>query len=436
MKDPKVTNQFLYKIRGATKLDIVKVFSLTSISTLVKMLAGFISIKVVAVIIGPAGVALLGQLNNFSAIIMAIATGGITTGITKYISQYKEDSHVVKDYTCAAVKISLFCTGVCGIFLVGCYSLLSKKFLLDAQYGFVFIVFGVTLIFYTANTLLLAVINGYKQFDLYVKISIVSSVVGLGLSLALVIPFGINGALLNAVTSQSLIFVIALIIARKKRLFYLNKPYIWKSGFDSDKTIKLLRFSIMALVSGFAVPVSQLIIRGYIEDKFSLQSAGWWEGINRLSAMWLMIIVSSFSVYYLPRLSELTSGHEIWREIKTAYKIIMPCLFVGLSFVYFSRFIIINVVFSPEFHGMSELFLWQVIGDFFKISAWLVAYLMHAKAMTRFFIITEIGFTALYVFMAIILAKSLGLPGIVLAYAINYAIYWIVMWWSIYKRLK
>ena len=49
--------------------EIVKVFSLSSIATLVRMLTGMISIKVVAVIIGPSGVAILGQLNNFVYII-------------------------------------------------------------------------------------------------------------------------------------------------------------------------------------------------------------------------------------------------------------------------------------------------------------------------------------------------------------------------------
>ena len=44
--------------------ELAKVFSLSSVATLVKMLTGLISTKVVAVLIGPGGVALLGQLNN------------------------------------------------------------------------------------------------------------------------------------------------------------------------------------------------------------------------------------------------------------------------------------------------------------------------------------------------------------------------------------
>jgi PST family polysaccharide transporter len=428
-----MVNKIIDRFRRVIKLDIVKVFSFTSVSTLVKMIAGFISVKVVAVIIGPSGVALVGQLNNFSAIIMAVATGGITTGVTKYIAQYKDDGEEVKGYIGTAVKTTLFFSIICGLFLVFGSTRLSEKILLNVKYGFVFIVFGITLVFYACNTLLLAIINGYKQFNLYVKISIVSSFVGLILSLLLVIPFGVKGALLNAVTSQSLVFIIALILVKSANIVCLSKDYIWNK-FDKNKAIRYLRFALMTLVSAFTVPVSQLIIRGYLISHFSLQEAGWWEGINRLSGMYLMIITSSFGVYYLPKLSELTNGSDIKREIKTAYKVIIPCLLVGLSCVYFGRFLIIKVLFSEEFYGMAGLFFWQLVGDFLKISSWLIAYLMHAKAMAKYYIVTEVVFSLLYIIMAFVLVDIFGLIGVVIGYAINYLIYFVVMYIFVYRK--
>ena len=68
--------------KRTAKEDIVKVFSFNAISTLVRMLTGLISVKVVASIIGPCGIALLGQLNNFSTILLGVANGGINSGIT------------------------------------------------------------------------------------------------------------------------------------------------------------------------------------------------------------------------------------------------------------------------------------------------------------------------------------------------------------------
>ena len=82
--------------KRTAKEDIVKVFSFNAISTLVRMLTGLISVKVVASIIGPCGIALLGQLNNFSTILLGVANGGINSGITKYVAEYKEDESAIK----------------------------------------------------------------------------------------------------------------------------------------------------------------------------------------------------------------------------------------------------------------------------------------------------------------------------------------------------
>jgi PST family polysaccharide transporter len=167
-----------------------------------------------------------------------------------------------------------------------------------------------------------------------------------------------------------------------------------------------------------------------------VQAAGLWEGMNRLSNVYLMIVTSSFGVYYLPRLSELKTGIEIKKEIKTAYRVIVPCMLIGLTVVYFWRFIIIDILFSDEFREMSSLFFWRLIGDFLKIISWLIAYLLHAKTMTRLFIGTEIIFTASYIGLTIFSSELIGLSGLMLGYAINYLIYFIFVYFCLYKRIK
>ena len=96
--------------KRTAKEDIVKVFSFNAISTLVRMLTGLISVKVVASIIGPCGIALLGQLNNFSTILLGVANGGINSGITKYVAEYKEDESAIKKILSNALQITLFFT--------------------------------------------------------------------------------------------------------------------------------------------------------------------------------------------------------------------------------------------------------------------------------------------------------------------------------------
>ena len=179
----------------------------------------------------------------------------------------------------------------------------------------------------------------------------------------------------------------------------------------------------MALVTAMTVPVSQLLIRGYIIKEFSITEAGFWEGINRISAMYLMFVTTSFSVYYLPKLSEIKEDKLLRQEILKTYKIITPVIFVNLLIIYLLKDLVINILFTKEFYPMKELFLWQLIGDFFKILSWMLAFVMVAKSMTKTYITTEIVFSVLLVVLSYYFINQNGVVGATQSYCINYIIY-------------
>ncbi len=59
----------------------------TSLSTAITFICGFIVAKVVAVKIGPEGIAMVGQFQNTVAIFSMLGTGAINMGVVKYLSQ-------------------------------------------------------------------------------------------------------------------------------------------------------------------------------------------------------------------------------------------------------------------------------------------------------------------------------------------------------------
>jgi PST family polysaccharide transporter len=76
---------------------------------------------------------------------------------------------------------------------------------------------------------------------------------------------------------------------------------------------------------------------------------------------------------------------------------------------------------------MKNLFFWQLLGDFFKIMSWILAFLMVAKSMTKVYIITEILFSALLVGLSYYLIDRNGVIGATQSYCLNYFIYFVVM---------
>lgn len=419
-------------ISRVLKADIVKVFSLTSISTLVKMCTGLISVKIVASIIGPAGVALVGQLNNFSTIALSLATGGINSGITKYVAEYKSDASKVKQYLATAFRITVVCSLLVGLVLLLLCKQLSSLIMMTPQYWYVFAIFGITITFYGLNNMLVSVVNGYKQFNKYVKVNIVSSIFGVAFTVALVLALGLPGALISAVTFQSLMIFVSVLMLRK--LEWLRKD--WLVGkFKRTIASQYFRYALMTLLSAFLVPISQMLLRGYVISEISITEAGWWEGMNRISNMYLMVITSSFSVYYLPRLSEISDRIELRHEIFKCYKVIVPLLLAGFTVIYFLRFFIVKLLFTHEFMPMTQLFIWQMAGDFFKICSWLLAFLMVAKSMTKAYISTEIIFTLSYILLGYTFIRLDGIVGLCQAYLTNYVLYLVVLTFMFRKLL-
>lgn len=417
-------SSFILLWRRVSKTDIVKVFSFTAISTLVKMLTGLVSVKVVASMIGPAGVALVGQLNNFAYIIMTVSSGGINSGITKYIAECKDDKDAVSSYLSTALRITVICSLCVGILLILLHNYFSECIMLSSEYGYVFVLFGFTVLLYALNMMFTSIINGFKEFRKYVFINIANSIVGLIFTLSLVLTLGLKGALISAVTYQSVMLLVTIWMIRKLSWFTWS---MFRKKMDSTISKKYFRYTLMTLTTAVTAPVSQMLLRAYVISEISPTEAGWWEGMNRISNMYLMIITSSFSVYYLPRLSELTNPSELRYEIVRSYKVIVPMLLAGLLSVYLLRGLVIRVLFTSEFLPMENLFFWQLLGDFFKICSWLLAYLMIAKSLTKKFVVTELIFAFSFILLGFFFMNTNGVIGITQAYFVNYVIYMIYM---------
>src|SRR5881409_3653242 len=92
------------------RTDFVKVSAWSSVSTIIKMLTSFVSIKVVSRIIGPSGLALVGQFLNVITILNAISIGGISQGVTKYVAEYSDRPDLQKRVIGHAFRIVMVCT--------------------------------------------------------------------------------------------------------------------------------------------------------------------------------------------------------------------------------------------------------------------------------------------------------------------------------------
>lgn len=411
-------------------MTLIKTSILSLIATFFKMLSGLVINKAVSVYIGPSGLALIGQFQNFTQIALIAAQGAINNGVVKYSSEYTNNKKLLRDLFSTALRISLIMSVIVSVSLILLSKHLSYFILSDTSYQSIFILFGITLTLFVLNGLFLSILNGLQEIATYIKINIIQSIFSLVFTSALIYYYGLYGALSALATNQSIVFIIALLIIKKNKKIDFK---LFKNIYKKHISKKLLSFSFMAIVSASLLPITQFIIRNHIVNTHGAIQAGYWQGISYISSMYLMVITTALSTYYLPKLSAINGKNEIISEIKNGYKILLPIAITGSIVIFLMRNIIIDILFSKEFMAMEKIFIWQVIGDVFKIASWLISYVLLAKAMTYIFISTEIIFSLSLSLLSVIFINKYGAEGATIAYLINYIVYFISMLFILYK---
>ena len=412
-------------------MKLVRTTFFSAVITLIRIGSGFVAGKIVAVFTGPAGVALIGAFTNFITIILTFANGAINTGVVKYTAEFIDEENKIKRLFSTAFKISLFCSVLIGFLLIVFCCKFSELVLNTEIYKNSIRVLGFTILLYSLNSLFISILNGLGEIKTYTIVNTLGSIIGLIFTIILVYFYKVEGALYALVLSQSIVFFVTLFFIIKSPWFSIS---LFRQPFDAILARKLSHYSIMAIVTAITLPISQIYLRNMLTENLGIDSAGYWQGIMRISDGYLMIITTALSTYYLPKLSSLKNNIEIRGEILKGYMIVMPVVLSGCFVIYFLRHFIISLLFTDSFMQMESLFFWQLFGDFFKIAAWILAFLMLAKSMTKTYLISEILFTLIYVTSSYIFVKNFGLNGIVLAFAATYILYFFYML-AIFRKL-
>jgi O-antigen/teichoic acid export membrane protein len=413
-------------------VNLIKTSFYTSISTAINFISGFIVVKVVAVKIGPEGIALVGQFQNTTAILSMLATAAITAGVVKYLAEYKQDPVKSGQIINTAFLIVFFSSLMISLFVMGASGYLSEAAFKSKDFWIVYFLFGLFTMTISFNALFSAILNGLKEIRKFTIVNICSSLIGVAITVLAAYVFGLEGVLIASTATAIIIFVI--------NIYIFNKLGIkWRPDFKSwdKRVVKMLSaFSLMAIVSGFVAPAMQILVRNRIMLQFSVADAGYWQAVTKISDYYLGFITSVLGVYYMPRLSEINNKAELRKEILKGYKIVLPVVGVIAFLIWLLKEYIIHILFTPEFLPMKPLFTYQLLGDFFKIGSWLLAYLMLAKAMIRTYITTEILFAASYVALSYYFMNHYGIIGATYSFCINYGLYWILMWFLMKKEIK
>src|SRR5690606_24251489 len=142
---------------------VFRITSTNSVSVMIRIVTGLVSTSVVAKILGPSGVALLGNLRNFITSLETFSTLGFNNGIVKYVAQHHKNEQELSKIISTVFWSLLGASVLLGlpIFIFSEYwnnSIFGEEY----DFGIVFKVVALSLPLFALNLFLIAVVNGFS----------------------------------------------------------------------------------------------------------------------------------------------------------------------------------------------------------------------------------------------------------------------------------
>lgn len=388
----------------------IRIFSIGAALSL-KILIGFITVKIVAIKLGTHGIAALGQFNNIILIVATLAGGGLLQGVIQRLGSVGEGS-TQQDVLDSAHGYSLQFMIVATCIGVLASPLVARLFPIPNATAVISALIVSQYAFYRVS-ILHAVLAHHGRQDLYAAGQLLTGLATLlattvGISIA-----GLTGALLGFLFGASSGWLILGFLARQyiNELAQLRLP---KRIRDDHRYWG--RFSVFAVTSAFAMPLAYLLVRSYIVSRSGWEMAGLWQAVLRISDTYIYVLVAILTSVYFPYL--VSAGSTKKRVIvmtKFAAVILVPLAALEIV-IYTFRVELIELIYSPEFEPASTLILPQLLGDLLRVATYLLTFFLLSEGKLHWILLTEL-FGAVLFWALAMSSFDLGLIAVGWSYA-------------------
>ena len=400
-------------------MNFIKTSFLSGLSTAISLLARLISTKIVAVYLGTNGMFLMGQLKDFLRLGNTIGSFGIENGIVKYVSEYESEKTKLSDIIGTSFKINFASALIFSSLILVFKNQISDFLQINFSENFYFLILIFSIISASIHTCFLSIYNGLNKIKLYVLVNIFSNIVSAIILVILVLEMQIIGAFYALAINQIFSLLINII------LFFIYKPFeirwVFKQ-FVYDNLKKLSSFSVMAVVGPTCLIISTFIVRDFIFTEFGSDYAGSWEAMWRISAIYLLFLITTFKFYLIPTFSKL-NNNELKKEVFKIWKVVIPIIIIITAGVYITKDLIINILLSEEFMLINTIIFFHLLGDVIKINCWVLGNIMISKADTKSFIFFQIEWSVVFVALTYLFIGKYGFVGVSISYFITYIIH-------------
>lgn len=403
---------------------IVKSTSIFGGVQLVNIIIGFLRTKVAALLLATEGIGIIAMCQTILDLIRSISSLGINTGGVRNIASLSNDKDQ-QVYTISVFRWWVMLTSCLGslICLLFCYPISVAGFG-DGSYSIAIALLSIAIFFTTLSFGQSTILQGLRMITIMAKASLWGNISGLLVSVTSYYFFGLSGIVPA--------FVLMSIVLYFFTNFYVKKIQIPRIKIENREALKQgmsnLKLGLYIVSVSILTTASMFAVRSFLTHKLDLDAVGIFSAAWTITIAYPALILQSMGSDFFPRLCSVSDSNEnikrlVNEQTYVALVIIIPVVVIMMLF---SKYVLL-FFYSSEFYAASSLLQWQIVGGFFKVFSWPLAFIMLAKGKGAYHLFAEIVFYVLYLGSGYILFSKYGLEGFGIAYLFAYIIYWLTV---------
>ncbi len=422
---------------GGVIRDLIKSSAKFGVSIGANIFSMVVRTKILAVMLGTAGIGIYSLLMNVSSLLFVVTPFG-SNGFTKYVAEYhannkiREVNFIVRTIFFHNFPVILLLSVV----LISAPQLFSKLLLSSESYWNLLLIFSFALPLGFISNLIDLYLRAIRSINLYVKTTVINIFISLLIFVPLVMLWGIRGAVITIGLSYVISIVVNYTFMKKYGVF---PRFNETSSVDKSVLRKIYGMGFAMFVMLIVQQLTFLYIRTSIVNSLGIEQLGIYQSVFSISTNYFGLFFTIITNYAIPRLSSFGNNEQIIDEINRILKFFLFLYTPLLVICFVFRIYLISILYSHSFFEAQELFFFQLLGEFLKAISWVFGlWFIPTGLKIKQWSMFDIGNNIFYVALSYVLINYFynGIKSISIAYMISYGLFAILQIYYIKKTIK
>lgn len=407
---------------------ILRSSSIIGGAQVINIAVGIVKMKVVALLLGPAGVGLIGLYLSLIQTASSIAGMGLSiVGTRQIVAAHAEGGDEAVGRTRRALFWGTMLLALIGAALFWLASdWIARVILADESRAndVAWLSLGVALMVAAGSQG--ALLTGLRRIGDLARINVGAGVIGATLGVVALWLWGVQG-------------LIGMVLVAPLASFLLGHLYVLRLGPPAGSTINLPEMSRewwMMITLGFAFMLSGLVatlghlaVRTLVQRELGGEALGQFQAAWTIGMTYLGFVLNAMSTDYYPRLTATMSDHTtatrlVNEQTEVALLLCAPVLLAMLGLAPW----VIRLLYSAEFGPAVEILRWQLFGDILKVMSWPLGFVLLAAGAGKTYVATEGLGMGIFVLGVLIGLPLIGVTVTGVAFFALYVAYLPLVW--------